>query len=119
MSNGSAPLARILLKARPTPAQLADRLRAPWPEGLELYLDRADIQTEEECAAVVDRVRSYDLPEDFHFVVEGPIRTLDGEYFDLSQCTPASMELTRRLGRMAVELGAEAVVMHCIMPQRT
>jgi len=119
MSTGTAPLARILLKARPTPPQLADRFAPPWPEGLELYLDRADVLTEEECAAVIQRIRQYDLPDDFRFVVEGPIRSLDGEYFDLSACTPAAMELTRRLGYMAAELGAEAVVMHCIMPQRT
>ncbi|MEA2639651.1 MAG: hypothetical protein QOF51_1045 [Chloroflexota bacterium] len=119
MSIGSAPLARILLKARPTPAQLADRFAPPLAEGLELYLDRADVVSEEECAAVIARIRSYDLPADFRFVVEGPIRGLDGEYFDLRKCTEATMELTRRLGRMAVELGAEAVVMHCILPQFT
>ena len=37
------PAARILLKARPTPAQLRDRLAAPRPEGLELYLDARDL----------------------------------------------------------------------------
>jgi sugar phosphate isomerase/epimerase len=119
MSSGSGNLARILLKARPTSAQLADRFAPPWPDGLELYLDRADIATEEECAAVLERIRSYELPQDFSFVVEGPIRSLDNEYFDLSQCTPASMELVRRLGRMAVDLGAEGVVMHCILPRFT
>src|SRR5262249_34900695 len=80
MSPGSAPLARVLLKARPTPTQLADRFAPPWPQGLELYLDRADIATDEECQAVIDRIRAYDLPDDFAFVVEGPIRSLDGEY---------------------------------------
>ena len=30
---------KILLKARPTPEQLADRLREPLPDGLELYLN--------------------------------------------------------------------------------
>jgi sugar phosphate isomerase/epimerase len=119
MSNGSAPRARILLKARPTPAQLADRFSAPWPEGLELYLDRADVITEEECEAVIQRIRAYDLPPDFDFVVEGPIRGLDNQYFDLSECTEASQELTRRLGHMAAELGASGVVMHCIMPRFT
>jgi hypothetical protein len=37
----------ILLKARPTPTQLADRLRKPVPDGLELYLDTADLATPE------------------------------------------------------------------------
>lgn len=119
MSDGSAPLARILLKARPTAAQLADRFAPPWPDGLELYLDRADVITEEECAAVIERVRGYTLPPGFAFVVEGPIRSLDNEFFDLVACTLATKELVRRLGRMAVALGAEAVVMHCIVPRAT
>ena len=119
MSTGSGPLARVLLKARPTPAQLADRLADPWPDGLELYLDRADVITEEECRAVIERIRAYELPPNFAFVVEGPIRSLDNEYFDLGDCTPASQELVRRLGSMAAELGATGVVMHCIMPRFT
>lgn len=119
MSTGSAPLARILLKARPTPAQLADRFSPPWPEGLELYLDRADVITDEECRAVVDRIRAYELPAGFAFVVEGPIRSLDNEYFHLGKCTSATVELVRRLGRIAGDLEADAVIMHCLMPQFT
>jgi hypothetical protein len=117
MSNGSAQLARILLKARPTEEQLADRFEPPLPAGLELYLDRADVLTEDECAAVLQRIRAHRLPDGFSFVVEGPIRGLDNEYFDLGVCSEPTKELVRRLGRMAVELGAEGVVMHCIMPR--
>src|SRR5713226_9793275 len=101
MSTGSSALARILLKARPTPAQLADRFTAPWPDGLELYLDRADVISPEECRAVIERIRQHQLPEGFRFVVEGPIRSLDNEYVDITACTPATMELIRRLGTMA------------------
>lgn len=117
MSTGSAPLARILLKARPTPAQLADRLAPPWPDGLELYLDRADVVTEEECQAVIARLRGQELPPGFAFVVEGPLRGLDNEYFDITACTPATQDLVRRLGWLAREIGADGVVMHCIMPR--
>jgi len=117
MSHGSDHLARILLKARPTPAQLADRFRPPLPGGLELYLDRADIVTEEACRDVVDRIHAYDLPSDFAFVVEGPIRGIDNEYVDISANTPATQELILRLGRMAQELGADGVITHCIMPR--
>ncbi len=119
MSTGSDRLARILLKARPTPEQLADRCADPWPDGLELYLDRADVVTTDECADVLRRIREYELPEGFSFVVEGPIRGLDNEYFDLGECTDATKELVRRLGWMAAELGAEGVVMHTIMPRFT
>jgi sugar phosphate isomerase/epimerase len=119
MSTGSSALARILLKARPTPTQLADRFADPWPDGLELYLDRADIVDEQECAAVLQRIRDYDLPKDFAFVVEGPIRSLDNEYVDISANTPATRELTKRLGEMAAALGAAGVVTHTIMPRFT
>jgi sugar phosphate isomerase/epimerase len=119
MLPGSDQLARVLLKARPTPAQLADRFASPWPDGLELYLDRADVETPAECRAVLQRIRDYELPEDFAFVVEGPIRGLDNEYFDLGICSAPTRELVRRLGDMAAELGAAGVIMHCIMPRFT
>jgi hypothetical protein len=112
-------LARILLKARPTPSQLADRLAAPWADGLELYLDREDIATPADCRNIVERLRSQRLPDDFAFVVEGPIRSLDNEYVDITACTPAARELIVRLGEMAVELRAGAVVMHAIVPRFT
>ena len=119
MSTGSEQLARILLKARPTAEQLADRFAPPWADGLELYLDRADVLTEDECADVLRRIRRYELPEGFSFVVEGPIRGLDNGYFDLGVCSEPTKELVRRLGHMAAELGAEGVVMHTIMPRFT
>ena len=34
---------RILLKARPLPQQLADRLAPPAPDGMELYIHEADV----------------------------------------------------------------------------
>lgn len=108
-----------MLKARPTSAQLADRFAPPWPDGLELYLDRADVATPEECDAVIKRIKQHKLPPGFRFVVEGPMRGLDGEYFDVTSCTAAARELVRRLGKMANELGAEGVVMHCIAPRFT
>ncbi|HZT07383.1 MAG TPA: TIM barrel protein [Chloroflexota bacterium] len=117
MRTGSPPLARILLKARPTESQLADRLAPPMPDGLELYLDRADIADAPTCDAVVDRIRERQLPADFAIVVEGPIRSLDNSYVDVSACTDATRELIRRLGEMAARLAAPGVVMHCIMPR--
>jgi sugar phosphate isomerase/epimerase len=110
-------LARVLLKGRPTPSQLTDRLAPPWPGGLELYLDRADVVTEDECKAVIGRIKERELPPGFAFVVEGPLRGLDNEFFDLSICNDATKEMIRRLGWMAQEIGADGVVMHCIMPR--
>lgn len=108
--------ARILLKARPTAAQLADRLSPPLPEGLELYLDASDIQGEGWLEQIVGRCRAVDLPADFAWVVEGPLRSLDGEFFDLARSAPADREVLARLATCAQALGAAAVVVHCIAP---
>jgi hypothetical protein len=117
MSPGSGTTARILLKARPTPRQLADRLRPPLPEGLELYLDGQDVATPEARQAVVDLMRGYALPPDFAVVVEGPIRGLDGEYFDLAELRPANFELLERLAEMGEAVGATGLVIHAIVPR--
>src|SRR5215212_1544238 len=117
MLPGSGTTARILLKARPTPRQLADRLRPPLPEGLELYLDGQDVATAEARQAVVELMRSYALPPDFAVVVEGPIRGLDGEYFDLADLRPDNFELLERLAEMGAAVGAAGLVIHAIVPR--
>ena len=117
MSSGSETAARVLLKARPTPRQLADRLRPPLPEGLELYLDGRDVATAEARRAVVELMRSYDLPPDFVVVVEGPIRGIDGEYFDLADLRPANFELMQVLAEMGAAVGAAGLVIHAIVPR--
>ncbi|MBX5489981.1 MAG: hypothetical protein IRZ14_02395 [Chloroflexi bacterium] len=107
------------MKARPTPAQLADRLRAPLPEGLELYLDGRDIATPADRAALVERIRACALPPGFALVVEGPIRGLDGEYFDLADLRPASFALLEVLAELGAALGAAGLVIHAIVPRFT
>jgi sugar phosphate isomerase/epimerase len=109
--------ARILLKARPTPRQLADRLTPPLPEGLELYLDGRDIATAEARRGVVELMQSYALPPEFAVVVEGPIRGLDGEYFDLADLRPANFELLERLAELGAAVGAAGLVIHAIVPR--
>src|SRR5919202_4569963 len=117
MSPGSRTRAKILLKARPTPQQLADRLQPPLPEGLELYLDGQDMATAEARQGVIERLRAYALPADFALVVEGPIRGLDGEYFDLADPRPASYELVERLAELGAAVGASGLVIHAIVPR--
>jgi sugar phosphate isomerase/epimerase len=117
MLPGSETTARVLLKARPTPRQLADRLRPPLPEGLELYLDGRDIATAEARRTVVELMRGYDLPPDFAVVVEGPIRGMDGDYFDLADLRPANYELMERLAEMGAAVGATGLVIHAIVPR--
>jgi len=107
---------RVLLKARPTAAQLADRLRPPLPEGLELYLDTADLATDAAMDGVVARLAGCALPADFVLLVEGPIRSLDGEFFDLSRDSEADRELARRLISLARRIGARGANVHAIAP---
>jgi sugar phosphate isomerase/epimerase len=106
----------ILLKARPTPTQLADRLRPPLPDGLELYLDTADLASAEAMDGVVDNLAACDLPSDFVLLVEGPIRSLDGEFFDLTRDSEADRELTRRLIDLSRRIGARGANVHAIAP---
>lgn len=84
---------------------------------MELYLDGQDVATAEARQAVIDLMRSYDLPPDFAVVVEGPIRGLDGEYFDLADPRPASFELVERLAEMGAAVGASGLVIHAIVPR--
>jgi sugar phosphate isomerase/epimerase len=92
-------------------------LRPPLPEGLELYLDGRDVATAEARHTVVELMRGYDLPPDFAVVVEGPIRGMDGEYFDLADLCPANFELMERLAEMGAAVRATGLVIHAIVPR--
>lgn len=116
MSNISERCAKILLKARPTAEQLADRLADPVPDGLELYLDASDISGERWLATLEARLAALDVPAGFVWVVEGPLRSLDGSFFDLSRPTAANMEVIRRLVAFGRAVGASAAVIHAIAP---
>lgn len=110
--------ARVLLKARPTPAQLADRLAAPRPEGLELYLDARDLAPDD----WLPRLRAImaagprAVEGEFVYIVEGPIRSLDGEFFDVTRGAPADLEALTRLAHFGADLGAKVAVIHLIAP---
>ena len=108
--------AQVLLKARPTAAQLADRLGPPVPDGLELYLDTADLATNEAMDGVARRLDDLELPAGFTLLVEGPIRSLDGEFFDLTRDSEADRELTRRLVGLSKRIGARGANVHAIAP---
>lgn len=108
--------AKLLLKARPTPNQLADRLRpldGIWPDGIELYLAAADLRDVE---GMVERLRSADVPEDFVWLIEGPVDSLDGADFDVTRESAADREVVERLGDVARRIGAQAVNIHVIAP---
>lgn len=108
----------ILLKARPTPNQLRDRLAAPRPDGLELYLDARDLAPDDWLprlrAIMAAAPRAGDAG--FGYIVEGPIRSLDGEFFDVTRSSPADDEALARLTRFGADLGATVAVIHLIAP---
>jgi hypothetical protein len=109
--------AKLLLKARPTPTQLTDRLRpvgGEWPEGLELYLAAADLVDVE---GMIERVRGANVPQGFAWLIEGPVDSLDGADFDVTRDAEADREVVRRLGEVAARIGARAVNIHVISPR--
>jgi hypothetical protein len=110
-------VAKLLLKARPTAPQLADRLRPVdgiWPDGVELYLAAADLATPATLAAVADRVLSTDRPDDFSWLIEGPVDSLDGADFDVTRDSPADLLVLERLAWLAERVAARAVNIHVI-----
>jgi hypothetical protein len=109
----------LCLKARPTPAQLVDRLRPVdgiWPSGLELYLAAADLATPEVVDGIVKRLGDAERPSDFGLLIEGPVDSLDGADFDITRDSPADMLVLERLADLALRIGARAVNIHAISP---
>jgi hypothetical protein len=110
------PPTKIVLKARPTHEQLTDRLRPTAPEGLEVYLDAVDISGGRWLDVLRTRFVGLSLPDDFALLVEGPVRSLDGAFFDLSADTPANREVVDRVARFGAAVGAQAACVHLIAP---
>lgn len=114
-----SPFARLCLKARPTAAQLADRLQpldGLFPDGLELYLDAADLADDVTMRAVAERVEAVSVPAGFAWLIEGPVTSLDGEFFDVTRDSPADRLVVERLGELASRLGVVGVNIHAIAP---
>ncbi len=109
-------MAKVLLKGRPTEAQMADRLAEPLPDGLELYLDVEDLGDPRELDRLARRLVELRPHPRFVYVVEGPLRSLDGSFFDLSVNSEANRELLKRIAHLAQAIGAEAVLIHAITP---
>jgi hypothetical protein len=105
---------RILLKARPTPAQLAERMQPPVPDGVELYIHEDDVRPGDWLETLAARFAAHRAPEDFLWVVEGPVWSLDGELFGLCRGSAADRDLVRRLVRLAQHIGAPAINIHCV-----
>lgn len=111
--------AKLLLKARPTPAQLADRLRpvdGVWPDGIELYLAAADLADQSILDDICQRLTSARTPPGFAWLIEGPVDSLDGQDFDVTRQSDADRLVLERLAQIAERIGATAVNIHVIAP---
>jgi hypothetical protein len=111
--------AKLLLKARPTPGQLADRLRPVddvWPDGIELYLAAADLVDQAALDEIVRRLTSAAPPPGFVWLIEGPVDSLDGQDFDVARESVADRRVLERLAQIAERIGARAVNIHVISP---
>ena len=111
---GSRPRPRILLKARPTSAQLAERLQPPVPDGVELYIHEDDVRPDDWLETLARRFSALRTPPDFLWVVEGPVWSLDRQLFGLCRGSPTDRELVRRLVGLAQRIGAPAINIHCV-----
>ncbi len=112
---------KLLLKARPTPAQLADRLRpvdGVWPDGIELYLAAADLASPSRVDDIVDRLTRAraDVPGEFVWLIEGPVDSLDGSDFDVTRESESDRLVLERIAQIAERIGARAVNIHVIAP---
>jgi hypothetical protein len=120
--NGPTPpprRAKLCLKARPTPTQLADRLRpvdGAWPDGVELYLAAADLATPATVEAIANRLLAAQVPDEFVWLIEGPVDSLDGGDFDVTRQSDADLLVIERLADLAGRINARAVNIHVISP---
>ncbi len=110
----SRPEPRILLKARATASQLAERLEPPVPDGVELYIHEDDVRPDDWLRTLGARFDALHAPPGFLWVVEGPVWSLDGELFGLCRNDATDRELVRRLVQLAQRIGAPAVNIHCV-----
>lgn len=115
--NGPGQPPYVLLKARPVRDQLADRLAAPAPPGMELYLDLRDIEHTQAIEDTFASLAECDIPDNFIWLVEGPVRSLDGEFFDVTRDAEADRELIHLLGEVSARIGASTINIHAIAPR--
>ncbi len=85
------------------------------PEGLEIYLDLRDVGHDGWLEQLLDRM-SVVPREGFALLVEGPIRSLDGSFFDLTVDSAANRALVDRLAAFGRAVGARAACVHLISP---
>jgi hypothetical protein len=86
------------------------------PEGMELYLDRADLLGADYLARTLAAVDELAVPSTFVWIVEAPIRTLQERFFDLTSADDDHRETLRRVLEVGRRLGAVAANIHVVTP---
>jgi hypothetical protein len=84
---------------------------------MELYLDLLDIKDASAVEQTLRNVRATGVGEDFIWLVEGPVRSLDGEFFDVTRDSEADRELIHVLAEVSSQIGASTINIHAIAPR--
>lgn len=91
-------------------------MQEPWAEGLELYLDVKDVSGSGWHEELTARLGGCITPPGFDYLVEGPLRSLDGSFFDVTNNSESNREVIRRLVSIGLSIKAKAAVIHVIAP---
>jgi hypothetical protein len=83
-------------------------------EGLELYLDVADIADRAAMDGVVRAIETHVTMPDFALLIEGPVPSLDGAFFDVTRNSPDDRLVVERLAELTRRLDVKGVNIHLI-----
>lgn len=79
-------------------------------------MDAADLGGEDWLVRLEAAFDAAQPPEGLYYVVEGPLRSVDGRFFSIAEDTAANRETLRRLVQAGRRLGAAAAVIHAVAP---
>jgi len=114
MSTGSAAVP--LLKAAPTPDQLAERLEGGDWRGLEIALMPADIADDAAVAVAVEAVRQGAEGRDLALLAEAPVSWPSGAFVRVDRLTDEARACIERSAAFAATIGSPVLTIHLYAP---
>ncbi len=114
MSTGSA--ATPLLKAAPTPDQIAERLADGDWRGLELALMPADLADEASLAAAIAAVQEGTAGRDVVLAAEAPVSWPSGAFVRVDRLTDEARACIDRSAEFAAAIGSPVLTIHLYAP---
>src|SRR5215218_11311794 len=114
MSTGSAAVP--LLKAAPTPDQIAERLSDGDWRGLEFALMPADVADDSALAAAVEAVERGTEGHDLVVTAEAPVSWPSGAFVRVDRLTDEARVCIERSARFAAEIGSPVLTIHLYAP---